>query len=360
MIYAVEEGGGLYQSRDGAATWQNWLPIDGPCGSTYCPSMWARGPESWSWPRRAAFISAPRREPHWQLLPVPAEVGQPVDAFFDAGNARVMYAVGTRGVACSRDFGDEYLGQSWQSLTSELPALDRPQFVVCPGDPGRIYARSGSRLFTRTLDQEGWQRCADMGVGEYGELYPWLAVDRGQSGPRVRGSPTSIRLTGPAFAAAAQPGRGADLEQHARVPLPSNPGQRPGGHPVGGRAGRIAAADDRSEQCAGALCERREKGARVSTDGGATWRRLVRGHADPRRAIPHSAEHGDGVYAGTPGGLYVSRDRGANWTDANLWLQFTKNTRRELGGAAFIDAYWRARYFGFIDEAAAIAPIDRP
>ena len=28
VIYAVGEEGGLYQSRDGAATWQNWLPID--------------------------------------------------------------------------------------------------------------------------------------------------------------------------------------------------------------------------------------------------------------------------------------------------------------------------------------------
>ena len=33
--------------------------------------------------------------------------------------------------------------------------------------------------------------------------------------------------------------------------------------------------------------------------------------------------------------------------------QFDKNTRRELGGASFVDAYWRARYYGFIDEETA-------
>jgi hypothetical protein len=37
-------------------------------------------------------------------------------------------------------------------------------------------------------------------------------------------------------------------------------------------------------------------------------------------------------------------------------LQFEYNERRDLGGAAFIDAYWRGRYYGFIDDATASAP----
>ena len=40
----------------------------------------------------------------------------------------------------------------------------------------------------------------------------------------------------------------------------------------------------------------------------------------------------------------------------HLVLQFTYNTRREIGGAAYVDAYWRGRYYGFIDDAAAAAP----
>jgi hypothetical protein len=101
-----------------------------------------------------------------------------------------------------------------------------------------------------------------------------------------------------------------------------------------------------------------EKGTRVSVDGGATWRDSVRGMTIPLVRSLVKPLNGDGLYAGTPGGLFVSRDGGMTWADANLWLQFTQNTRRELGGAAFVDAYWRARYFGFIDEVQAQAPIE--
>lgn len=62
------------------------------------------------------------------------------------------------------------------------------------------------------------------------------------------------------------------------------------------------------------------------------------------------------VFAGTPAGLFVSKDTGETWQPAHLVLQFTYNTRREIGGAAYVDAYWRGRYYGFIDDAAAAAP----
>ena len=70
--------------------------------------------------------------------------------------------------------------------------------------------------------------------------------------------------------------------------------------------------------------------------------------------------YSDWIFAGTPGGLYISQDGAQSWRDGQLWLQFEKNTRRELGGAAFIDAYWRARYYGFIDEATAQQAIHAP
>lgn len=74
--------------------------------------------------------------------------------------------------------------------------------------------------------------------------------------------------------------------------------------------------------------------------------------------IPHVrslfvSKYSDWIFAGTPGGLYISKDGGETWQDGHLWLQFNKNTRRELGGASFIDAYWRARYYGFIDDETA-------
>ena len=70
------------------------------------------------------------------------------------------------------------------------------------------------------------------------------------------------------------------------------------------------------------------------------------------------SRYSDWLFAGTPGGLYISKDGGETWQDGNLWLQFDKNTRRELGGASFIDAYWRARYYGFIDDETTNKPFE--
>ena len=101
------------------------------------------------------------------------------------------------------------------------------------------------------------------------------------------------------------------------------------------------------------------RGVLVSTDGGRTWQQSRRGLEIPIVRTLFRPVHSKWLFAGTPGGLYISKDRGRTWRDGNLWLQFTKNTRRELGGAAFIDAYWRARYHGFIDERQAQAPCDQ-
>jgi hypothetical protein len=73
-----------------------------------------------------------------------------------------------------------------------------------------------------------------------------------------------------------------------------------------------------------------------------------------------TSKYSDWVFAGTPGGLYISKDGGKTWQDGNLWLQFDGNTRRELGGASFIDAYWRARYHGFIADELADRPFGDP
>ena len=98
------------------------------------------------------------------------------------------------------------------------------------------------------------------------------------------------------------------------------------------------------------------EGMLISNDAGATWPPGNKGMNIPivHRAI--APRNTDWVFAGTPGGLAISEDGGRTWRDGHLWLQFDKNTRRELGGAAYIDAYWRARYRGFIDKNAAEAP----
>ncbi|HPC15718.1 MAG TPA: hypothetical protein P5318_05975 [Candidatus Hydrogenedentes bacterium] len=98
-------------------------------------------------------------------------------------------------------------------------------------------------------------------------------------------------------------------------------------------------------------------GVLKSGDGGKTWQLKADGLRIPRAVTVFTPENTDWVFAGTPAGLYLSKDGGEHWENGHLVLQFIKNTRRDLGGAAFIDAYWRGRYHGFIDDATARAPM---
>ena len=64
------------------------------------------------------------------------------------------------------------------------------------------------------------------------------------------------------------------------------------------------------------------------------------------------------LFAVTPAGFYLRRDRAETWEDVNLKLIFDANTKREVGGAAYLDAYWRGRYYGFITGEQDIAHPD--
>jgi hypothetical protein len=100
-----------------------------------------------------------------------------------------------------------------------------------------------------------------------------------------------------------------------------------------------------------------DKGVLKSSDDGATWQFKCDGLRIPRAKTVFAPKNTDWVFAGTPAGLYLSKDGGEHWEDGHLVLQFVKNVRRDLGGAAFIDAYWRGRYYGFIDDTTAHTPM---
>jgi hypothetical protein len=95
------------------------------------------------------------------------------------------------------------------------------------------------------------------------------------------------------------------------------------------------------------------QGVLKSTDGGNTWELKTQGLDICRSYALFAPSTTDVVYASTPAGLFLSRDQGESWEDAHLVLQFIYNTRREIGGAAYIDAYWRGLYYGFISEEQA-------
>lgn len=101
-----------------------------------------------------------------------------------------------------------------------------------------------------------------------------------------------------------------------------------------------------------ALFKPGDNGVLRSTDGGATWDVTAKGLDIPVARTVFTSPCTDWVFAGTTAGLYISRDGGDTWQSGNLVLQFKKNERYDLGGAAYIDAYWRALYYGLLDEPA--------
>ncbi|MFA7693056.1 MAG: hypothetical protein WCX86_09180 [Candidatus Hydrogenedentales bacterium] len=117
-------------------------------------------------------------------------------------------------------------------------------------------------------------------------------------------------------------------------------------------------AEKPEEAASGALQFRADPaGVMKSTDGGANWELKTQGLDIARSDTVFTPKHSNLIFAGTPAGLYISKDEGESWEPGHLVLQFTKNSRRDLGGAAYIDAYWRGRYYGFISDDETMTPM---
>jgi hypothetical protein len=112
-------------------------------------------------------------------MPVPDDGGKPKGIQFHPENPNVLFATTDRGVHRSLDFGEKFLGESWETVTAGLPPVERCRFVVAlaPGLPGRIYAILDRDLFTRRLDESEWRPGGPLGFGRYAEQYPWIVPD---------------------------------------------------------------------------------------------------------------------------------------------------------------------------------------
>src|SRR5690606_37137602 len=115
----------------------------------------------------------------WEALPVREDGRKPVRIAFHPENPNFLFAVTTKGAYRSADFGEKFLGETWESLTDGLPPADKADYAVAlaPGHPGRIYARLDGELFTRRLDEGDWRRGGVLGFGRYARTYDWIAVD---------------------------------------------------------------------------------------------------------------------------------------------------------------------------------------
>jgi len=253
----------------------------------------------------------------------------------------------------SQDYGEEYLGQSWQKLSTSLPVLQSPTFLVAHGSPTQLYAISESRIFSRRLDKIPWIRGRDYSFPRYGQAYPWIVADAENSshiwvGYKVSsddiGSLSILQESHDAgqswsnnvkdiFRILAEKGMLGVIKLGVMMQLDQT---------VIGSNNRFFAITDRS----------------VAHKQALGWKKSTTGFSIPLVKSLFASSYTDWIFAGTPGGLYISKNQGKSWEDGNLWLQFDQNTRRELGGASFIDAYWSARYYGFIRDQQAEKPFD--
>ncbi len=353
VIYAAGQAGGLYQGRDGGRTWQNWIPIDQNLTSAVVSVAVGERSRIIAVACHNGFYLSTTAGASWQRLPIPYE-GDPKQIAFDSQSSNVLHAISSKGVYRSLDFGEDYLGQSWQSLTDVLPPLDNARFYLAQGDPGRIYAVSAHRIFTRSLMDDEWIRGADFGLGEYAETYPWLAIDPKDPAHLITGYFSDYEAFGALsiLQESHDAGQSWTNDMETVFKTISEKGLR--GILALGTQGKINELIFDSQQ-PNQLYAITDRGIMKSQDGGLSWTKHLEGFTIPLARSLFQPQHSEWLFAGTPGGLFISKDQGETWQDGNLWLQFDKNNRRELGGAAFIDAYWRGRYYGFIDDQTASA-----
>lgn len=361
VLYAFDEAGDLYQSRDGAATASGWRPIDQELRSPVRALSVGNKVRLLAVACDDGFYKSTTAGYSWERLPVPDDGGKPVDIHFYPDDSDVLFAVTTRGVYRSRDFGSKFLGNSWESLTAELPSVTDATYVVAlaPNHPGRIYATLDGTLYTRKLDAPAWEPGGVVGFSSYAKRYPWIVSDPGNPDHAFAG--VRSEYAGLGTSSLLQETRDGGMtwtnglksvyERYAKGGIKAVTDAM-----VAGEITRPC-VDPRNPQVvfAGSM-----RGILRSVDGGVTWEENRAGLDIPVGRSVFAPRHTEWIFAGTPAGLYVSSDMGRTWRSAHLCLQFEKNTRRELGGAEFIDAYWRARYYNLIDDATAKAPFTGP
>jgi photosystem II stability/assembly factor-like uncharacterized protein len=358
VVYAIDQNGVVYQSRDGAATPGGWRPIDQGLPSP------ARAIDAGPRVRMIyaacddGFYMSTTGGYDWQRLPVPGDGGKPANIEVAPDTSNTLYTITTRGIYRSPDFGEEFLGQTWETLTSGLPTGKNAHYHVAHGNPGRLYAVLDNLVFTRRLDEPAWRRRGMIGLPEYVQTYPWLVADPTNPDHAFAGMRGDIPSFGVKTLLQETTDGGLTWTNDLKSLYEK--------FHTSGLVEMLALL------LGGELCQPvfdpadptvlyagKKGGVLKSSDGGASWSTLGVGLEIPWVQSMFAPRHGGTLFAGTPGGLYLSKDGGKTWQDGHLWCQFIKNTRREIGGAAYIDAYWRARYYGLIDDQTANAPIEK-
>jgi hypothetical protein len=355
----VDPAGHLYLAHDGGATAGGWKSIGD--GLTSPVRAVAFGPKT----RMIAvacddgfFLSTTGAEA-WSRLPLDYK-GSPRAVWIGAQGPAVLHAATDLGIYRSLDYGEEMTGRAWESLGERLPGGVEYHFQVAAGaGKTRIYASAGADVFA-TTGNGAWAH-AKLGLGEYGQIKGWLAVDPNNPDHAVFG----VRFGG----IGSFPVRTVLQEtSDGGASWSANHEELTAAFYAGTLANRLEdfpAGDFKDlrflpgHSAAGAACAVDTNGTfLVRAGAGGPWTPVMAGLDIPRVERLFVPPHGERIYAATPAGLYHLRRGETTWHGSNLVMQWRRNERRELGGASFITAYWRGLYYGFLDDDKIRADYD--
>ncbi len=367
VLYAAEEAGDLYRSGDGAKTWA-WIgrsPVPRPfkivCG-TKRRHIFLAGPTG-------AFRSITGGE-RWSSLPLPGDCGELTDMQFDQTHPNRLYVVTRKGVYRSIDFGEKWIGERWECLTPQVPPGHSVQLLLAQGAGATVYGLFDGDFRSKPLEGGSWSPAVQLGYTEYVSMYPWLLVRPGRPSDLMCGYKFEFRnlkeegiypgdIVGSLLSRSTDAGANWTYDQKSVMKTLKDKGTVAlFGKLLSGLFPHfldIVAYDPRDPNT---IYGATEKSFHITTDDGRSWRQMKDGLDIPKVRTIFIPDAGDSIYVSTPAGLYSLKRGQTRWQFANLRLQFERNTRRDLGGAAYLDAYWMGRYFGFIsDERANQDPV---
>lgn len=346
----VDPRGHLYLTHDQASSERGWKCISDPLSSPVRAVAFGEKTRVIAVACDDGFYVSRTAGQEWQKLPLKTK-WTPLDVEFDRAYPHVLYAMTHRTIHRGSDHGEELIGMAWKDLGEQLPAGLDFHFKISPQGDSRlstVHALHDSSIFSHTDESNSSWRRTVLGLGKQGASGNWLAVTPENPGRLIFG----VRVGG----GGGFPTRTLFQESRDDGASWSN---SPESVTKAFHEGTLVALLERFPRhdfrdlqfapgSASQLYALDSHGVVRTNNQEDNWSPLMEGLKIPRVERLFSPAHGDRIYASTPAGIFHLEHGETEWQSSHLVMQWRKNERRELGGASFITAYWRALYFGLL------------
>jgi photosystem II stability/assembly factor-like uncharacterized protein len=296
------------------------------------------------------------------------------ELLFDPDNSHVLYAVGPTGIYKSADLGEADMGAAWRCVGAK--PTNAPQcacaIAAIGGEPVTLYMLTRNGFYTKTVNDPEWSALPQTKrVRGFSEVDPiggrplWLRADPLVPARLFRAIDLRYdQSNAPTISVSDDAGRTWTPVIRELKPLAEWHNATYTGKPMPDEELRRLVNMATTDPITDLRVDRNapdvwygltKTGIAVTEDAGKTWRVNNEGLDIVSVEALWTPRHAKLTVVGTPAGMYVSNDRGRNWTDTSLILQFEGAMRYEIGGIGYLTAYWMGRYHGFISEQQAVA-----